>query len=383
MNIDDVKTVAVIGAGDMGHGIAEVALMAGYKVVLRDINQEFIDRGVGRIMSSLEKLVQKGKVPADHFEKIKSDLFSTAVDLKEAVKDADLAIEAIPEIMQLKKDTFAEMDQAAPPHALLASNTSTMKITEIASATSRPEKVLGLHYFNPAVLMKLVEVIKGDGTSEETMQIGVDFVNKIAKVPVRVEKDVPGFIVNRVQAPSGVLLNCWLDEGIVEPEAFDAVLRGMGAPMGPYEVMDFAGLDIAVNGAKYFAETVHPDFFPGKTMLAKVDAGEFGKKTGKGLFDWSQGRPEIDLSKATRKVDPMELMMVNANEATKIVEQGACSLEDVDKAITNGTGNAFGPVTLVRGMEPDQVIERLNALADRFGKEIFRPTEMIKSGGYR
>ena len=201
MNIDDIKTIAVIGAGDMGHGIAEVALIAGYKVFLRDINQEFVDRGVGRINASLEKLVAKGKVSADHFEKIKTELMVPCTDLAEAVKEADLVIEAIPEIMDLKKKTFKAMDAAAPPHTIFASNTSTMKITEIASATNRPEKVLGLHYFNPAVIMKLVEVIKGDKTTEETMQIGYEFVLKNKKVPVKVHKDVPGFIVNRCSGP--------------------------------------------------------------------------------------------------------------------------------------------------------------------------------------
>ena len=382
MNIDDVKTIAVIGAGDMGHGIAEVALIAGYKVYLRDVKQEFVDKGVSRIYQSLDKLAEKGKVDPGHVAKIKNELLKPCLEIKDAVAIADLVIEAIPEIMELKKETFAAMDEAAPPHTLLASNTSTMKITEIAKATKRPEKVLGLHYFNPAVLMRLVEVIRGEGTSEETMEIGFDFVNKNAKVPVRVEKDVPGFIVNRVQAPSGVLLNCWLDEGIIEPMELDATMRKLGMPMGPYEVMDYAGLDIAIGGANYFAETVHPDFGPGRVVKETVAAGNLGKKSGKGLFDWSAGRPAIDLEKATGKVDPMDLMVVNINEATKIVAQGACSLQDVDTAIVNGTGNAVGPIALAKNMDPADLADRLDKLADRFGKEIFRPTDMIKSGGY-
>jgi enoyl-CoA hydratase/3-hydroxyacyl-CoA dehydrogenase len=367
----------------MGHGIAEVALIAGYKVYLRDINQGFVDRGVTRIHQSLEKLVSKGKVPSDHHEKIKSDLLVACTDIKEAVASADFVIEAIPEIMDLKKETFAEMDAAAPGHTIFASNTSTMKITEIASATGRPEKVLGLHYFNPAVLMRLVEVIRGEKTSDETMQVGYDFVLKNSKVPVRVEKDVPGFIVNRVQAPSGVLLGCLLDQGIAEPEEVDAVMRKLGMPMGPYEIMDYTGLDIGYNGSKYFAEAVHPDFAPGKTLKAKVNAGELGKKTGKGLFDWSAGRPQIDLDKATDKFDPMELVCVNANEATKIVAQGACSLEDVDAAIINGTGSIMGPIAMVKGIEPEALAQKLEGLAQKYDKEIFKPTDMIRKGGYR
>ena len=383
MKIDDVKTISVIGAGDMGHGIAEVALIAGYKVYLRDIKQEFVDRGVTRINDSLAKLVTKGKVSSSQHEKIREELLFPCVDLNEAVKEADLVIEAIPEVMDLKKETFRSMDDVAPVHALFASNTSTMKITEIASVTNRPEKVMGLHYFNPAVLMKLVEVIRGENTSEETMQIGFDFVLKNDKVPVRVEKDVPGFIVNRVQAPSVVLLNCILDDGIAEPEEVDALMRKLGMPMGPYETIDYTGIDINYHGSQYYAEAIHPDFAMGATLEAKYKAGDFGKKTGKGLFDWSHGRPDIDLDKATDKVDPMDMIAVNANEATKIVEMGTCSLEDIDTAIINATGNPMGLMAVAKGIEPADLVKRLEGLAERFKKEIFKPTQMIKDGTYR
>ena len=383
MNIADIRTLAVIGAGDMGHGIAEVALIAGYKVYLRDINHEFVNRGVTRIHESLKKLVSKGKIPSEHHEKIRRELLVPCVDIREAVKGSDLVIEAIPEIMDLKKETFREMDKAAPAHTLFASNTSTMKITEIASVTGRQEKVLGLHYFNPAVLMKLVEVIRGEQTSEGTMQIGYDFVLKINKVPVRVQKDVPGFIVNRVQAPAVVLLNCILDKNIAEPEAVDAVMRKLGLPMGPFETMDYTGLDINFHGSNYFAKEVHPDFASGKTLSAMVKAGNLGKKSGRGLFDWSKGRPNIELSKATDKFDPMDLLAVNANEATKIVAMGVCSLKDIDTAIINATGNPFGLIAMIKNIDPDALANRLERLADRFNKEIFRPTEMIKSGGYK
>lgn len=383
MNIDDIKTVAVIGAGDMGHGIAEVALMAGYRVVMQDIKQEFIDKGSNRIFQSLEKLVAKEKVSRDLFDRVKNGLLTTCLEVEEAVKAADLVIEAIPEVMDLKKEIFARMDKAAPAHTVFASNTSTMKITDIAAATSRPEKVMGLHYFNPAVLMKLVEVIRGEQTSEETMSIGVDFVQKIGKVGVRVEKDVPGFIVNRVQAPTGVLLSAILDEGKLEPEAVDAVMRKLGMPMGPYETMDYSGLDIAVHGGNYFAETIHPDFAFGTTVQGLVNSGKLGKKSGKGIFDWSAGRPQIDLEKATDQFDPMDMIAVNVNEATKIIAEGACKLEDIDVAIKNGTGNIMGLIALVKDVEPEDLAERLEALAEKYGKEIFKPTEMVRAGHYR
>jgi enoyl-CoA hydratase/3-hydroxyacyl-CoA dehydrogenase len=383
MEIKDIKTIAVIGAGDMGHGIAEVALIAGYKVYLRDIKQEFIDKGATRIHQSLEKLVSKGKVEKAHHEKIKSELLVSCVDLAQSVKEADLVIEAIPEVMDLKKETFKIIDAAAPDHTIFASNTSTMKITEIASVTNRPEKVVGLHYFNPAVLMKLVEVIKAEKTSDETMQVAYDFVLKNNKVPVRVKKDLPGFIVNRVQAPAGAMLNCILDMGIFEPEQVDAVMKTIGMPMGPYETMDYTGLDINFHAGSYFAKAIHPDFAMGATLEAKVKAGDLGKKTGKGIYDWSKGRPEIDLSKATPDFDPMDLVSVNANEATKIVEMGVCNFEDIDTAIINATGNPMGLMGLVKGMEPDDLVKRLEGLAEKFDKEIFKPSKMIKEGKYR
>jgi len=383
MKVEDIKTLAGIGAGDMGHGIAEVALIAGYKVNLRDISRDLVDRGVARINDSLTKLVSKEKVSAEHHEKIRSALLKPFVDLEAAVRDADLVIEAIPEVMKLKKETFAAVDKAAPPQALLASNTSTMKISEIASVTCRPEKVLGLHYFNPAVLMRLVEVIRGEKTSDETMQTAFDFVSKNGKVPVWVQKDVPGFIVNRVQAPSAVLLNCILDENVAEPEEVDATMRKLGMPMGPYEVMDYTGLDVNYHGSQYYAEAIHQDFAPGRVLTAKFKAGELGKKTGRGFFDWSKGRPAIDESKVTDKVDPADLVAVQVNEATKIIEVGVCSAEDVDTAIVNGTGSAVGPMTMAKGQDPTDLTKRLERLAERFNKEIFKPSRMIREGTYR
>ncbi|MCP3925287.1 MAG: 3-hydroxyacyl-CoA dehydrogenase family protein [Desulfobacterales bacterium] len=377
-----IKTVTVLGAGDMGHGIAEVALIAGFKVFLRDVKQEYVDKGVGRIYDSLDILVKKGKVSADHYEKIKKDLLIPCVDLADSVKESDLVIEAIPEIMELKKETWKEVDRAAPQHTLFASNTSTMSITEIASITKRPDKFFGLHYFNPVVIMKLVEVIKGDQTSEETMKIGYDFVQKNNKIPVYVKKDVPGFIVNRVQSPSAVLLNCILDQKIAEPEEVDAIMRSLGMPMGPYEVIDYTGIDINYYASSYFAETIHPDFALGSTLKSKYDSGELGKKTGKGIFDWTNGRPDIDLSKKTDKFDPMDMVAVNANEAAKIVEMGACTFEDVDTAIVNATGSPVGLITMIKSIPVDELCNRLENLADKFSKEIFKPSQLIKEGAY-
>ncbi len=383
MKVEDIKNVAVLGAGDMGHGIAEVALIAGYKVFLRDVKGEYVDKGISRIYESLEKLVSKGKVSTEQFKKIKNELLIPCVDLEKAVKEADLVIEAIPEVMELKKETFIAVDKAAPAHAIMASNTSTMSITEIAAVTSRPDKFVGLHYFNPVIMMKLVEVIKGDRTSEETMQVCYDFVLKNNKVAIRVKKDVPGFIVNRVQSPTVVLLNALLDNEIADPEAVDAIMRNAGMPMGPFEILDYTGLDVNFHVGEYLSEAIHPDFKMGKKLTEKYEAGMFGKKTGEGIFKWSNGRAEIDLDKTTDKFDPMDMVIVNANEAAKIVEMGACDFDDIDVAIKNATGNVLGVIALIKNMQPEELCERLDGFAKKFGKETFRPAKLIKEGAYQ
>ncbi|MGA0265029.1 MAG: 3-hydroxyacyl-CoA dehydrogenase NAD-binding domain-containing protein [Lysobacterales bacterium] len=385
MNINDIKTVAVVGAGDMGHGIAEVALLTGYRVNLYDIKDEFVERGRDRIYSSVAKLVEKGRVPAELDEAIRNKLLKTTTDLAEAAADADLVIEAVPEIMDLKKQVFGELDKAAPAHTLLASNTSTMSITEIASATSRQDKVFGLHYFNPAVLMRLVEVIRADGTSDETMQIGMDYAAKQKKVGVYVKKDSPGFIANRVNQAPAVLVAEIVERGEIEPEALDAFVRAMGAAMGPCELTDYVGIDIMVNVSNYFAETLGAEYGPASHLVEMMKQGDLGKKTGKGYFEWIDGqRPAIDMTRATRKFNFLWPYMVQVNEASKLIQEGVVdTMNEVDLAMINGFGAPVGPVTIGRQISKWDLIDGLNFLADRYEKDIFRPTHRVLAGGHK
>jgi enoyl-CoA hydratase/3-hydroxyacyl-CoA dehydrogenase len=385
MNINDIKTVAMIGAGDMGHGIAEVALLAGYKVNLYDIKEKYVELGKKRIFDSLDLLTSKGKIPAELNTAIRQQLLTTTTDLTEAVGNADLVIEAIPEIMELKQKVFAEIDKAAPAHALLASNTSTMSITEIAQATNRPEKVLGLHYFNPAVLMRLVEVIKAEKTSEETMQIGMAFAAKEKKVGVYVKRDTPGFIANRVNQAPAVLIGEMLERGEVEPEALDAFVRLMGSAMGPCELTDYVGVDVAVNVSRYFAQTLGPDYGPPSHLLKMVEAGTLGKKTGQGYFEWANGeRPKIDFSKATRKFNFLWTIFVQINEATKLIQEGVVdTLDEVDLAMVNSSGMPFGPIYFGRQISKLDLIDNLEMLAERYDKPMFKPTRRVLGGGHK
>jgi enoyl-CoA hydratase/3-hydroxyacyl-CoA dehydrogenase len=379
MKLEDIKKIAVMGAGDMGHGIAEVVLLSGYKVAMRDIEQKFVDKGLARIKESLEKLVEKQRVTEENKKAMLANI-ETFVDIDEAVNDADFIIEAVPEIMNLKREVFQALDKSAPRHAVLASNTSNMSITEIASTTKRPEKVVGMHFFNPAVLMKLVEVIKGDKTSEETMQLTSDLSAKMDKVPVRVEKDSIGFVYNRVNQPNFILLGAIVERGLATPEEIDAKMRKIGMPMGPYELMDYVGLDVVYHGSLYFAEKLSPEYKPPKWLKEKMDAGALGKKSGKGIFDWSHGRPAIDLNKAREDFDPTDLIAIQVNEATKLLEEGVVkSPDDIDKAMING-GGGFGPFQLAKGIGYDKIAKRCEELAKKFGVKTFEPTKTLKSG---
>jgi enoyl-CoA hydratase/3-hydroxyacyl-CoA dehydrogenase len=378
MKSEDIKKIAVIGAGDMGHGIAEVALLTGYKVAMSDIKQEFVDRGFNRIKESLSKFVEKQKITADA-EKAMLSSMEIFTDLEKAVKDVDFAIEAAPEILDLKKKIFTDIDKFSPKHSVLASNTSNMSITEIAAATGRPDKVVGMHFFNPAVLMKLVEYIKGDKTSEETMEVTRDLISKMGKVPVRVEKDSPGFIYNRVNAPTMIYLGKLLEKhGMAAAEGVDAKMRKLGMPMGPYEIMDYTGIDVGYHSALYYANRVSPDYKPANWWKDLVDTNKLGKKTGQGIFDWSKGRPAIDQSKEMADFDPTDMAAIQVNEATKLLELGVSkSMDDIDTAMVNGGGSAVGPFQMAKMIGYEKIVKKLEELAQEYKTDEFKPTKTL------
>src|SRR5271157_3386677 len=379
MKFEDVKKIAMIGAGAMGNGIATCGLMAGYTVALRDIEQKFVDSGVAGVKSSLAKFKEKGKITPEAHDAALARLIPI-VDLKEAVKDADFIIEAVPEKLETKQAVMADLDKYAPKHAILASNTSNISITEIAKATGRPDKVIGYHFFNPAVLMKLVEITKGAKSSDEAVSIGFELAKKMKKVPVIVHKDSPGFIFNRINEPSTLLLSLILQEGKPTPEEFDAAMKPL-MPMTPFELMDYVGIDIAYHSLDYFAKVFSPEYKPSAAMDALMKAGTLGKKTGKGIYDWSAGRPTIDHTKATQMYDINHLIATQVNEATKVLAEGvAASPAEVDLAMANGGGSPFGPFTLAQSIGYPVLVAKLEELYNKFKLEVFKPTEMMKKG---
>jgi enoyl-CoA hydratase/3-hydroxyacyl-CoA dehydrogenase len=386
MKAEDIKKITVVGSGDMGHGIAEVAAMAGYKVNMYDIKQEFVDKGMGKIKDNLARQVSKAKMTQEVMDKTMGLLAGFTV-LKDAVKDADYVIEAAPEIMELKQKIFKECDEHAPKHAILTTNTSNMSITKIASATNRPDKVAGLHFFNPVVMMTLAEVIRGEKTSNETMDVTFDLMKtwknfRGAMVPIRVEKDTPSFVYNRLGAPAALYMSELLEKGVVTPEAADAKVKSIGAPMGPFETFDFVGLDVMYHSQEYLAGVLSPEYKPRSWLEKKMKSGELGKKTGKGLFEWPGGaRPAIDVSKADPNFDPMDIICLQVNEGTKLIEAGVVKTPaEIDLAMIHGGGGIFGPFALAKGMGWAKVAEKCEAVSKKTGITQFMPTETLKKG---
>lgn len=379
MKLEDVKKITMIGAGAMGSGIATCGLMAGYTIALRDVEQKFVDNGVAGVKSSLAKFKEKGKITPEAHDAALARLIPI-VDLKEAVKDADFIIEAVPEKLEIKQAVMADLDKFSPKHAILASNTSNISITEIAKATGRPDKVIGYHFFNPAVLMKLVEITKGIKTSDESVQIGYELAKKMKKVPVIVHKDSPGFIFNRINEPATLLLSLILQDGHPTPEEFDAAMKPL-MPMAPFELMDYVGIDIAYHSLDYFAKVLSPEYKPSAAMDALLNAGTLGKKTGKGIYDWSAGRPTIDLAKATKEYDINHLIALQVNEATKVLSEGiAESAAEIDLAMANGGGSPFGPFALAQSIGYSTLLAKMEDLYKKFNLEVFKPTELMKKG---
>lgn len=280
-----IQNVMVIGAGQMGSGIAQVCAMAGYKVYLNDLKEEFVQKGFASIDKNLQRQVEKEKMTAEQKQEILSRL-TASTDLQDAAQ-TDLVIEAAVENMKIKSDIFANLDEITPEQTILATNTSSLPITEIAAATKRPEKVIGMHFMNPVPVMKLVEIIRGLATSDEVYQAIEDMTKTLNKVPVEVN-DFPGFVSNRILMPMINEAIYTLYEGVAEKEAIDEVMKlGMNHPMGPLTLADFIGLDTCL----YIMETLHEGFGDDKyrpcPLLRKyVKAGWLGRKTGRGFYSY-------------------------------------------------------------------------------------------------
>jgi 3-hydroxybutyryl-CoA dehydrogenase len=283
----DVKVFGVVGAGQMGNGIAHVAAVSGYEVIMNDVNQAFVDRGMHTIEKNLDRAVSKGKMTADEKAQILGRI-KPSVNLADFAI-ADFVVEAVPEDLHLKKHVLQTLDQTVAAGKVLASNTSSISITKLASLTKRPEKFIGMHFMNPVPVMKLVEVINGLATDKETSELTVELSKKFGKIPVEAQ-DFPGFISNRILMPMINEAICALFEGVGTPEAIDEVMKlGMNHPMGPLTLADFIGLDTCLAIMNVLHEGfADPKYRPCPLLRKYVDAGYLGKKSGRGFYDYSQ-----------------------------------------------------------------------------------------------
>lgn len=280
----------VVGAGTMGHGIAQVSAMAGVRTTLVDVDQGLVDKALAKVRENLDKGVEKGKVPAEVRAQA-LELLDGGTGL-DAAKDADLFIEAVPERMELKKTIFAEADVKLPEGALLGSNTSSLSITEIASATKRPASVIGLHFFNPVHIMKLLEIVRGAATSDETVERARAYADALGKTAV-VVNDAPGFATSRLGITLGNEAMRMVEEGVASPADIDTAMRlGYGHPMGPLALSDLVGLDVRLNITSALFEEIGSDGFrPPRILRMLVRAGHLGKKTGSGFYLWEGDKP--------------------------------------------------------------------------------------------
>jgi len=376
----EIKNITVLGSGIMGHGIAQVSAMAGYNVVLRDIEQKFLDKAMEKIKWSLDKLVSKEKISEIECNEIFGRI-KPIVDLKDAVHNADLVIEAVPEIMDLKKKVYAELDKTAGEQVVFASNTSTLPITEIANTISRPTKFIGIHFFNPPQLMKLVEVIPGQETSDDITNLTIDFVKSVNKIPVTCRKDVPGFIVNRLFIPL-VHESCYVMERqkIEQTEIDSAVKFSLGFPMGIFELADFTGLDVIHKATMEMHVRDKKVILPHPTIEKLFNEKNLGQKSGQGFYKYSDDKYErIPLSEElAKKCDPTQIIANVLNNAAWLITNNASDIDEIEKAAKLGLGLKKPLFETANEIGMKKIVEELKKLSDKHG-EFYEPDPLLLS----
>ena len=375
-----VKNITVLGSGVMGHGIAQVSATAGYNIVLRDIKQEFLDKAMEKIKWSLDKLVSKEKISKEEGDSIFSRI-TPIVDLNEAVKNAELVIEVVPEIMDLKKSVYAELDKAANPEVVFASNTSTLPITEIANTTSRPEKFIGIHFFNPPQLMKLVEVIPGEKTSQEITDLTLEYVKSVNKQAVVCRKDVPGFIINRLFIPM-VHEACYAQDrtNSTLEEIDSAVKFKLGFPMGIFELADFTGMDVIHKATVEMHLRDKKVINPHPTVEKMFDEKKLGQKSGEGYYKYSDDKYErVALSEElAEKFNPIQLVANILNNAAWLITNGASDIGEIEKAAQLGLGLKKPLFETAKEIGIKNIVDELNKLAEKHG-DFYKPDPLLIS----
>jgi enoyl-CoA hydratase/3-hydroxyacyl-CoA dehydrogenase len=389
VDIRNIKTFVVIGAGTMGREIAQVALMAGFEnVIINDIKEEVIKEATNYIENGLRRLERKGLLKEDQKTDILLNHLIKESNLNRAVQNADFVVEAIPEVMDLKQQLFHKIGNTAPAHAIFATNTSTMSITDIASTSGREEKVIGMHFFTPIVVLRLIELIKGSKTSQETFDISYEVSLKFPSLKgkryiAKINKESPGFIVNRLTIASSLYLSWMLDYATEKEISYEFLDNDVVEPpnLGPFAKWDFLGLDVVRNVQIYFANTLSSEFSPCKTLQKLVDEGKLGKKTGSGLYEWNGDKI---IRKSMEKANLINFEMyyaIQLNEGCRLLEEGIVSnYKIIDDTMLAGM-DMPGPFSAGK-RNYKKWVEMLEAFSKESGINYIKPTKLMATGTF-
>lgn len=364
-----INKITVLGSGIMGHGIAQVSAMAGYNVTLRDIDQSFLDKAMEKIKWSLNKLVEKQKITTNQAEDILGRILPV-VDLREALRGADMLIEAVPEDMNLKRKVYNEINQCSETKTIYASNTSTLPITELGELTNRPEHFIGLHFFNPPQLMQLVEVIPGKLTNQDITDKAMDYVQRIGKQPILCRKDVAGFIVNRIFIPLVHEAAYCQDRDKASMLQIDSAVKfKMAFPMGIFELADYTGLDVIHKATIEMYSRDNAVINPHPKIKQLFDEGNLGQKSGRGFYNYKGEKYErIDLTaQEAENYDPINLIAVVANSSAWLLSNGVCNEEDLEKAMKLGMGLKEKLFKTIESFGIKRIVNRLRELEKEYG----------------
>ena len=378
--LPQINKITVLGSGIMGHGIAQISAMNGYDVVLRDIEEKFLDNAMSKIRWSLDKMVEKNKINKQESDKIHGRI-KPIVDLKEALQDTDLLIEAVPEDLKLKKKVYTEVDQFAQEKTIYSSNTSTLPISEISQLTNRPARFIGLHFFNPPQLMKLVEVIPGVSTDKSIVDLGINFVKSLSKVPIVCNKDVPGFIVNRIFIPLVHEAAYSLEnDGKTMTQIDSAVKFKLFLPMGIFELADYTGLDVIHKATIEMFSRDKKVVNPHPRIEQLFSSGKLGKKSGEGFYsygDENYERVQLSEEEATQ-YDPIRILSVAINNASWLISNGVCTKEDVELALKLGMGLKKELFEIGKENGFEKIVSTLSELQEKNGS-FYTPDPYLKT----
>jgi len=390
VDISHIKTFVVIGAGTMGREIAQVALMSNLfeKVILNDINEHALITAKQYITKGLEKIESKGKLSQGLTTEALIKKLVTTKNLIISIKEADFIVEAIPEVMELKQDLFKELGEFARKDVVLATNTSTMSISKIAEASNRPKQVIGMHFFTPVPLLRLIELIKGEKTSQEAFDLGVAIGQKLPALKgkryiAKIEKESPGFIVNRLTITTNLLFNWILDMATDKGIPYEKIDNDFVSPpgLGPLAKWDFFGLDVICDVMNYFVKEISPEFAPGKTLINLLKEGNLGRKTGKGIYEWVEGKPNRKTNEKTGLFNSEQYYAIQLNEGCRLLEEKIVSgYKVIDDTMLAGM-DMPGPFGAGKNNYEKWAII-LEELVEMTQINYFKPCDMMRSGAF-